>query len=133
MATKKNSVSKPRARRKTDEEKRPSNVIEIYMAAVMDDFGIPARMYQYLFARPERQWEADFAWPDARLIVEIDGALYTQGRHVRGDGREKDMERDNWCVMHGWRVLRFSTGQVRNDPYRICDMIIKALQTEVTK
>ena len=76
--------------------------------------GLPAPERQYPFAKPERRWQADFAWPDQRLIVEVDGGLWTGGGHSTGTGRMRDMERDNWCVLHGWRVLRFSTAQARD-------------------
>lgn len=66
---------------------------------------------QYRFA-PPRRWLADFASPAHRLIVEVDGGIWTNGRHTRGSGRVRDMERDNWCALNGWRVLRFTPAQV---------------------
>ncbi len=75
---------------------------------------VPVFKRQYRFAKPERNWLADFAWPEYRLIVEVDGAVWARGRHTRGSGRVKDMERDNWCALHGWRVLRYTTAQAED-------------------
>lgn len=84
------------------------------MAGWLDTFGAPAYAREFMFAKPKRKWRADFAWPELRLIVEIDGGLFCNGAHSRAAGRMRDMERDNWCVMHGWRVLRYSAAQARD-------------------
>lgn len=84
------------------------------MAWHLTQLNAPAFQREYFFAKPERQWPADFAWPEHRLIVEIDGGLWINGGHSRGRGRLRDMERDNWCVMHEWKVLRFSAEDARN-------------------
>jgi very-short-patch-repair endonuclease len=46
-----------------------------------------------------------------RIAVEIEGAVYTQGRHTRGAGYLKDCEKYNEAQMLGWTVLRYSTSQ----------------------
>ena len=86
---------------------------EDMLALLMAAEGLPAPVRQYKFC-PKRRWLADFAWPDARLIVEVDGGIWTGGGHTSGSGRTRDMERDNWCTLNGWRVLRFTTGQAKN-------------------
>ena len=59
-----------------------------------------------------RSWKCDFAWPDRRLIVEVEGGVYTQGRHVRPSGFTKDLEKYNALTEAGWKVLRFSRREV---------------------
>ncbi len=87
---------------------------EDILALDIDAAHLPEPKRQFQFAAPERKWSADFAWPEYRLIVEVDGAVWTSGRHTRGSGRVKDMERDNWCTLHGWRILRYTTQQVED-------------------
>jgi very-short-patch-repair endonuclease len=60
-----------------------------------------------------RRWRADFAFPQRKLLVEVDGAIWTGGRHTRGAGWEKDAEKLNAAAILGYRVLRFSPGMVR--------------------
>lgn len=54
-----------------------------------------------------RKWRFDFALPEKKLAVEIDGGIWTNGRHVRGSGFLKDMEKLNSAVELGWKVLRY--------------------------
>lgn len=79
------------------------------------DAGLPEpvrEMQFHLF----RKWRFDYAWPNhsPKVAVEIDGGIYTQGRHTRGSGFEKDMEKLNSAAVMGWAVYRFTPDQVRN-------------------
>ncbi len=62
---------------------------------------------------PKRKWRFDWAWPEYKLAVEQDGAVHTQGRHTRGTGFIKDMEKLNAAASMGWLVLRYTPDQVR--------------------
>ena len=66
---------------------------------------------EYRF-HPVRRWRFDLAWPALLLAVEVDGGTWVSGRHTRGAGYERDCEKLNAAVLLGWRVLRFTTGQV---------------------
>lgn len=72
---------------------------------------IPER--EYVFARP-RRYRWDFAFVARKIAVEIDGAIWTQGRHTRGAGVESDMRKANLGVSLGWRIYRFSPAMVNN-------------------
>ena len=73
--------------------------------------GLPVPVAEYRF-HPVRRWRFDYALPELKIGLEIDGAVFTQGRHTRGAGVEKDMEKLNEAAILGWRVLRVSTGMV---------------------
>ena len=66
---------------------------------------------EYRFA-PPRRWRADFAVPDRRLLIEVQGGHWVDGRHNRGDGYAKDLERQNAAQLAGWMVLQYTTDQV---------------------
>ena len=72
-----------------------------------------------------RKWRCDFVWPDLRLIVEVEGGVYSQGRHTRGSGYTKDVEKYNAIVNAGWNLQRFTGEQVRSGEAlnRICEVI----------
>ena len=76
------------------------------VCAAMADFGLPKPVVEFLF-HSERKWRFDFAWPQSRLAVEVEGGVWIQGRHTRGSGFVKDMEKYNAAAMLGWRILRF--------------------------
>ncbi len=68
---------------------------------------------EYRFA-PPRRWRADFAFPVYDLLVEVEGGLWIKGRHQTGTGYQADLEKYNAATMLRWRVLRFSTQQVKS-------------------
>jgi very-short-patch-repair endonuclease len=63
---------------------------------------------------PPRRWRFDLAWQAERLAVEVDGAVWVGGRHTRGSGYEKDCEKFAEAVIRGWRVLRVTSGMVKD-------------------
>ena len=60
---------------------------------------------------PERRWRFDYAFPTLKVAIEIDGAVWTLGRHNRPAGYLADMEKLNTAASMGWLVLRFSTDE----------------------
>jgi very-short-patch-repair endonuclease len=76
--------------------------------ALCDDHGITRPQVN---TRIEGE-EVDFVWPDARLIVEVDGYAY----HRAPSAFEADRERDVKLVLAGWRVLRFTWTQITTRP-----------------
>jgi very-short-patch-repair endonuclease len=65
----------------------------------------PAFEQQYRF-HPKRRWVFDFAWPEQRLAVEIEGGIFVRGRHVSPRGFVADCEKYNEAAVLGWTVLR---------------------------
>lgn len=64
------------------------------------------------FFHPTRKWRFDFAFPAAKLAVEIEGGIFSGGRHTRGSAFISDCAKYNAAVLLGWRVLRYFTDQV---------------------
>ena len=50
---------------------------------------------------------ADFVLHEKNLVIEVDGE-----HHSTPEGMEKDRIRDAWFGREGYRVLRFSTGEL---------------------
>lgn len=65
---------------------------------------------------PKRRWRFDFAHPESRTAIEIEGGVWAGGRHTRGAGFERDCEKYNAAAMHGWAVLRLTPQMVERDP-----------------
>ena len=64
---------------------------------------------------PARKWRFDFAWPDIKVSVEIEGATeFGKSRHSRGIGFEQDARKYNRAAELYWRVFRFSTAMVKS-------------------
>jgi hypothetical protein len=43
-------------------------------------------------------------------VIEIEGAVWTNGRHTRGSGFVKDMEKYNTATAMGFKLIRIQTG-----------------------
>lgn len=67
---------------------------------------------EYKF-HPSRNWRFDLAFPDLMLGIEIEGGIWTGGRHVRGQGYENDCIKYNSAIILGWNLLRFTPAMVR--------------------
>jgi len=67
---------------------------------------------EFVFAEG-RKWAFDFAWPEKKIAVEVDGGTkFGKSRHSRGDGYERDARKLNAASLLGWRLLRFTTAMV---------------------
>ena len=77
------------------------------LARQLESAGVSEWVEEFRF-HPTRKWRFDFAWPHARLAVEVEGGVWNRGRHTRGSGFVPDCEKYNEAVMHGWRVLRYA-------------------------
>jgi hypothetical protein len=70
---------------------------------------IPAREHRFC---DHRGWRFDFAWPDRMLALEVEGGIWSGGRHTRGAGFEADCEKYNTATISGWRVLRVTSSMI---------------------
>jgi hypothetical protein len=75
---------------------------------------VKEHLTEYFFALPQRRWRLDFAWPGDKVGVEVQGGLWTGGKHARGAGIENDYEKGNAGQLLGWTVLYVSPGQIRS-------------------
>ena len=110
----------------------------IIPALIQEDVELPEEEYRF---HPTRRWRFDFAYPELKLAIEIEGSVFGRnvvcrncgkavtrvlkggrtvtvregGRHTSGAGYEKDCEKYNNAARLGWKVLRFSTTMKLND------------------
>ena len=54
-----------------------------------------------------RRWRFDYAYPKKRIAIEIDGGVFTGGRHSGGVGQLRDMEKMNMACTRGWLVYHY--------------------------
>jgi very-short-patch-repair endonuclease len=94
-------------------QKAKRQELEDELAFQMKALGLPAPERQFKF-HPTRKWAFDFCWTGLMLALEVDGATWSGGRHVRGEGVENDCEKVCAAVALGYRVLRVTGNQVRS-------------------
>lgn len=83
-------------------------------------FGQQLTVYGIAYERehrfcPDRRWRIDFWLKDYGYWgVEIEGGIWANGRHNRPSGFLADIEKYNMAAALGWRILRFTTEQVKS-------------------
>ena len=77
------------------------------ICAALDILGIQhKREYKFLH---DRRFRFDIALPQHKIAIEFEGGVYSKGRHTRSTGYINDVKKYNLAVMHGWRLLRYTT------------------------
>ena len=55
---------------------------------------------------PTRRWRFDYAILSHKIALEVEGGVFTGGRHTRSKGFLGDMEKYNEAARLGWTVVR---------------------------
>lgn len=65
---------------------------------------------------PIRKWRFDFAWPEQKIAVEVQGGIWLgkSGAHTSGKGRTRDIEKSNMAAKMGWRMLQIAPEHIKN-------------------
>lgn len=77
---------------------------DIFCRLIKSDFGCDC-VREYRF-HPTRRWRFDYAIPEHKIAIEVEGGVFTQGRHTRPKGFLGDMEKYNTATLYGWRLFR---------------------------
>lgn len=121
------AAGRPRVREAVTRVDRLSgSVLETLCRLLLEDAGLRPFETQYL-VRVGRGTigRVDFAWPEQRLVVEVDGFAF----HADRATYRNDRRRTNALVLAGWRVLRFSWEDVVGSPQVVVAQVRRALGT----
>lgn len=72
---------------------------------LLKNLKLPLPIQEYKF-HPKRKWRMDYAWLEQKIALEVEGGVWSQGRHTRGSGFIKDMEKYNEAAVMGFRIIR---------------------------
>ncbi|MGH2544547.1 MAG: hypothetical protein ACRDIB_17280, partial [Ardenticatenaceae bacterium] len=70
------------------------SALETALQLQFEAMSLPAAEREYRFC-PGRRWRFDFAWPGPNVACEVEGGIWTAGRHNRGAGFAADCEKYN--------------------------------------
>jgi len=87
--------------------KKKSSPLETHFSLLLLADNIEGFVREFSF-HPTRRWKFDFAHPGLKIAVEIEGGIWSNGRHVRGKGYQEDAIKYNEAVKLGWRLLRYT-------------------------
>ena len=103
----------------------PESAMEERMITLLKEAGLPIPTLQMpLPWRSSSEGRVDFAYEDARVIIECDGRRW----HTTMEAFENDRRRDNLAQLNGWRILRFTWNDLTETPARVLDQITQALR-----
>lgn len=77
---------------------------DVFTQICANEMGVEC-VKEYRFYK-SRQWRFDYALPLYKIAIEVEGGVWTQGRHVRPVGFLGDMNKYNTATLLGWRVFR---------------------------
>ncbi|WPP56311.1 DUF559 domain-containing protein [Acinetobacter pittii] len=114
LADYKRLYAKPRSKTKRRASVKKERVVSEGEAALVQHLKSHKIGFEqeYKF-HPTRKWRADFLITGTKILIEVEGGIWSGGRHTRGKGYLGDMEKYNEAAMMGFTVLRFSTEQVK--------------------
>lgn len=98
-------IAKP-IKRPKNALKTPKSAKDVFTFLLHQRLGVEC-VREYRF-HPTRQWRFDYAIPDLRIAIEIDGGIWINGRHNRASGYLGDMDKFNAAATLGWVVLKFT-------------------------
>jgi len=101
------------------------SALEAELALQIRALGLPEPVREYQ-AIKGRKFRFDFAFIDAKLLIEVNGGTYTKGAHSTGQGIARDYEKANLATLDGWRVLMFDGKAVKSG--EAVETIRKALE-----
>ena len=92
--------------KRTKARQRPKQVQlrDVFTIICKTDIGVDC-VKEYKF-HPKRMWRFDYAIPEHKIALEVEGGVWTQGRHTRPQGFLGDIEKYNTATLMGWRVFR---------------------------
>ena len=95
------------------------NKAELQLSIALLDAGIPHTRQHFV-----GRYMADFAFPKAHLIVEVDGEYHK----VESATKQRDARKESMMISRGWKVLHFTTKQVEKN----LDRTLLAIRRELS-
>lgn len=97
---------------KKAQAKAKREALSLDMLRQLRAVGLDVGLERELVFHPTRKWRFDFAWPREKVALEVDGGVFTGGRHTRSTGFQEDCVKFNEAALLGWSVLRVTTTHV---------------------
>jgi len=112
------------------EQSSLERTFETYWIMFGQGFPEPAREYRFM---PPRRYRFDLAWPELKIAVELEGGVFSGGRHTRGTGFESDCAKYNYAALFGWTILRYTANMLSKDPEKMIAQVTWLIEKKQEK
>ena len=89
---------------KSAQKRNAQKITDLFTVLCRSDLNVDC-VKEFKF-HPKRRWRFDYAIPEYRIALEVEGGVWTSGRHTRPQGFLGDIEKYNAATLMGWRVFR---------------------------
>lgn len=95
---------------KVSEKQKYEAALDLALRALQ----FPAYQREYRFDSV-RLWRLDFAWPERKVAVEVEGGIWRRGggAHSHPTNILRDIEKHNAYTLAGWKVYRVTGEMVK--------------------
>ena len=91
------------------------SILELRAMNIINQSNLPEPNKEFRF-HPTRMWRFDFAWPELKIAVELEGGIWNGGAHTRGAHFNSDCNKYNAALILGWKVLRYTSNTLKDLP-----------------
>ncbi len=108
------ALGKPVERGSKSKETKPvsKSPLAVKFEAMWQELGGPHLTPEHKFHKT-RKWRFDYAHLRAGIAIELEGGVFSGGRHTRPQGFANDCEKYNNAAAAGFIVFRLCTGMVK--------------------
>ncbi len=108
--------------------KRSRSELEVELLAQINMLKLPKPQEEYKFLE-DRRFRFDFAYPEYRLAIEVQGGIWRKGGHSSAKGIMRDCEKYNLAQLNGWTLLLFTAEDVHSgEAARVIAMLLADCQ-----
>lgn len=109
----------PAKHKKKPKRKSKQSQLELLFELQLERAGFVGWLREHKFSEV-RNWRFDFAWPDYKIAVELEGGTWKQTKSGRSAGHAHPERFKSDCIKYneatriGWQVYRFDGDMVRD-------------------
>ncbi len=102
------------------EDVATESALETRFLRLIKRSALPRPRSQYIVTRQDASFVArvDFAYPEIRLAIELDGYTFHDGRNAF----DRDRVRQNALIDAGWTILRFTSTDLADEASLVCTL-----------
>lgn len=119
MGLKKDKVKRAKVVRSCDDKdsRNLKNKLRVDEFVRLMDFKFGYDVWSEFYFCEGRMWRFDYAFYKFKVAIEVEGGIWSRGRHVRPKGYLGDMEKYNKAAELGWLLIRVEPKKLMSNEF----------------